>query len=458
MFAQVYMLKRHLSTYSTAGFGVLGFCTYTSLTMYSFKDFNVKVQEGVLKNGIPVLLFKREGMPINAEISFASGSIFDPDNLHGLAHFAEHLLLSGSERFPIESDLAEFMESKGSAYNAATAPEYITVYVEVAGKEDFMDAVVLFDEALSKPLFAEEAVENERRTIIQEIHRKHSSPVAYSHELRRKLFFQGTRVGRSNLGTIDSVSQITREDLLAYKENMIVSGRATIVISGDIDIEYAIQVLDDGLHLERTERYVLSGEEPVLRKESIAVAHYPEAKHAQISFGFRTCPRQSEDVIPLRILAAISGGARASVLSKRLRHETGLVYSVGANTMNMFSGGTWAVKTATSKENLQEVLDLITEEFTRIHSGGVTNEELQFAVKKSTKSIQRSMQTSDDWVAVHFYDHMIGFDHKLPDTLNAYNKLTLDDLHRVGEKYFKKDAWYLAICGDIEEKDFSVNI
>ena len=45
----------------------------------------------------------------------------------------------------------------------------------------------------------------------------------------------------------------------------------------------------------------------------------------------------------------------------------------------------------------------------------------------------------------------------VPDQLNAIEKVTLEDLQRVGKKYFKKDSWYLAMCGDIEEKDFSVN-
>ncbi|OGC57049.1 hypothetical protein A2976_02675 [candidate division WWE3 bacterium RIFCSPLOWO2_01_FULL_41_9] len=91
--------------------------------------------------------------------------------------------------------------------------------------------------------------------------------------------------------------------------------------------------------------------------------------------------------------------------------------------------------------------------------GKITADELSFAKDKIIKSTRRQMQTAGSWVGFHAFGELIDPENylKLDDYLNRVNAITLKDLSVVGAKYFRKDSWYLAMTGDIDESDVTVN-
>ncbi len=425
--------------------------------MFTFKDFGIKIEEATLKNGVPLLLLQKKGAPIHMEIKFASGSRFDPGGKEGLAHFVEHMITAGSKEFPSKDKLAVFIEQLGGIFGANTASDSITLRLEIAGKEDFAGAVLLAREMLTESLFQKKTVETERGAILKEIGDWASNPSKYVWELYSELFFQGTDVGRSNLGNTDSVSSISKEDLYSYYQDMLTSGRAVIAICGDIELDQVVAELEDGLPIPTSNKYIFEQALPVVRENSIKTHNYPKQEQVHLVVGFRTTSTKSLDEIPLNLLSTIFGGGRAAVLTKRLRYERGLVYGVGTSSQNFSNGGAWSVKTSTSKDKVQEVLDIICEEFARIAIGEVSNDELEFAKDKIIKSSRRQMQTSASWVHRHAYDLLVGNDMYFPEYLNAIAEAKVEDLVRVGKKYFKPGLWYLAVCGDVDESSIKVN-
>jgi predicted Zn-dependent peptidase len=159
------------------------------------------------------------------------------------------------------------------------------------------------------------------------------------------------------------------------------------------------------------------------------------------------------------LLGNIMGGGAASALYKKLRYEKGLVYGVNAGYGGGADVGYFTVTTEIAKSNLLEVLNICTSEFERATSGGVTNEELEFFKTRKIKSQKRVMQTSDSWVDFHAYDELIGNKKRLslPEFLKEINEVSINDITRAAKKYFGRGLWYLAVCGDVDEKDISVN-
>jgi len=425
--------------------------------MHTFKDFNIENKEATLSNGTRILLLKKDGSPIHIEMAFASGSCFDPKGKEGLSHFAEHMILAGSNTFPTKDKMSTYIEGIGGIFGARTSSELMSVGVEVVDKSDFKHTGILLKEILTESLFKEATIETERGSILAEIGNKETSPTRYVWALFKTLCFQGTNYGGFILGDKKSVSSITRKDLISFYENMLTSGRATVVISGDIGLSDITSVLESSLPLRLSNDYYFEKELPVVRDKKIMVRKYPKHDQVHLAVGFRTCPAKNPDSIPLYLVSAILGGGRASTLFRRLRYEKGLVYGVSSFSGQLSRGGTYGVKTSTSKDSLQEVLDIIVDEFKHVVDGKITEQELQFIKNKLIKSKRRHLQTSASWVRNHVNDYLIRNPMTVPDELNAIEKITLEDLQRVGKKYFKKDSWYLAMCGDIEEKDFSVN-
>ncbi|MFH1648829.1 MAG: pitrilysin family protein [Patescibacteria group bacterium] len=425
--------------------------------MHTFKDFNIELEETTLSNGIRVLLLKKENAPICIEVAFASGSSFDPEGKEGLSHFTEHMILAGTETFPSKDKLAGYIENVGGVIGARTSPEFLSVRVEIVDKDDIECVGTILKEVFTRSLFTQNSIETDRKAILSEINDKVSSPSGYVWEIFKNIAFQKTVYEHNIPGSKDSVKAITRGDLLSFYEEMLSSGRAIAVASGDIEIDELTRTIEDNITIKNSENFNFDKEVETVRDESIVIKKYPGQEVTHLIIGFRTCPITDDDVSSLYVISDILGGGRASSLKKKMRYEKGLVYGVSANSVNFARAGFFSIKTSVSNKNLQESLDIITEEFNRVREGKISEEELNFAKNRIIKSKKRKLQTSESWVKEHISNYLAGNLVTVPDELNDLEKITLKELGRVGEKYFKKDSWYLAMCGDVEEKDFSIN-
>ncbi len=425
----------------------------------SFADFNVTKHTAILKNGLKVALFEKPGAPISIELSFLSGYRFDPVGKEGLAHFTEHVILSGTKNFPSNEAMATFIGGLGGDYNAFTGSDMLAILVSLVEEEDFPQAVTLIDEIINRPLIDAKTIETERASILQELARIESVPGEYLSIVEQGLYFQGTLCSRPGLGTKSTIAAITKKDMVSYNKKMLTSGRAQMTICGGISMDKVVNILEKGLTIRKSENFVIGGPLPVIRKKAIKIENYKTNDQLSISFGFRACPMFTEDQIPLIVLASIFSGGFASSLYRRLRSEKGLVYFVDAGYCGGYDFGSFSVTTEMDKKNLQEVLDIICDEFRRSVQGNITNKELLFHKQQGIKSQKRNMETSDSWVAFHSYGELVGDKDRLtlPEYLKQVNNVTINDITRVAKKYFTKDSWYLAICGNIKEKEIVIN-
>lgn len=82
-------------------------------------------------------IYALDGKMQNARESFISqhvsfqGSLSDPDDLPGLAHFCEHMLFLGTEKYPCENEYNKYLSEHGGGSNAATSSEHTTYYFDV---------------------------------------------------------------------------------------------------------------------------------------------------------------------------------------------------------------------------------------------------------------------------------------------------------------------------------------
>ncbi len=425
---------------------------------YTFQNFNVSRHQTRLSNGIPVTLFKRPGTPIAIQAIIAAGSRFDPPNLQGTAHFLEHMLVAGTQNFPTKDKLANYIESLGGSFGASTGLDALMVDIEIGTSEDLNAAITVLTEIIVKPLFNEKTIEMERSSILKELGTKLANPSKQIWDVYKQVFFQQTPYGKSELGTKESIQAITKQNLVDFYQDMITSGGLAIVASGDTELEELVSGLEKSLIVPITSRYIFS--EPISKTKEmpIMVHKYEGIDQVQLVFGFRTVPFADPKNIPLLILATILGGRRAATLTKKLRYETGLVYDVSATSSKYANAGVWEIATSTSREHVQEVLNIITQELKSVITGGITQEELQFAKDRIIKSTPRGMQTSASWIRRHGFGELVAPDEylQLDEWLRAVESTTRQDLIETAQMFFQPDTWYLALCGNIAESDLTI--
>jgi predicted Zn-dependent peptidase len=420
--------------------------------MVTLEDFNVKRHSFDLSTGTHVVLFNRPKMPIHMLTTFIAGSRFDPIGKEGLAHFFEHMILAGTKKFPTKDMLAGFIEDLGGSVGASTGFDKLDINISLGDAVDTEYGIKLLAEILLNPLFDEKTIEKERGAILRELESYRSNPSRTLGEITRPLVFQNTPIGRSTLGSQESIKSITKEDIVAFHQQVIKGCLATIVIAGDLDSDNLKSLLEKHLLLPKGERPNFENKLPVYRDKTTNYVYFKN-ESLETRLSFRTPSIMEEDTIALNILGSILAGGRTGVLKKRLRYEKGLVYSVSAVNSSFVDGGMFNITTSVDKLKLQEVLDTICIELKRIANDGPLVEELQLVKNRLIKSIKTPMQTSRSWVETHDYRDLY-YPHgtwTVEDYLKGVDSTTIEDIKRVTAKYFIATNWYLALTGAIDD-------
>ena len=141
-----------------------------------------------------------------ATLYVASGSLNDPTGTDGLAHFCEHMLFLGTQKYPEENHYSKFIKTHGGMKNAATGEDYTNYHFDIKN-EQFAEALDIFSQFFKQPLFTEAATEREMNAVDNEFKRN------LSNEARRKIQIEKTELAcktgplnRFSTGNLQSLS------------------------------------------------------------------------------------------------------------------------------------------------------------------------------------------------------------------------------------------------------------
>ena len=424
--------------------------------MLKLGDLNLSLETAKLKNGVKIINFRRSGAPLAIRCLFFAGSRFD--EIEGTSHFLEHLLVAGTKKYPTKNKLADFVENNGGVLGASTGMDVINIDLSLGDPDDIPIAAEALSEVIFFPVFNDKIIENERGSIFRELSNKKSSPANAVGEISRRLFYQNTVLGRSNLGTEGSIKSIEKKNILNYYQQNILSGQIVLIVSGDISIDILkkeFEFLESIKFIQKIPKIDLD----VNQQKRILIEKFSQNDQITFSYGFRTGNIFNTSNPALTIILRALADFRSSRLITRLRYENGLIYGIKSGHYQLFDGGVWEFQTSTSKPNFQKVVDIIESEFSLLIKNGLSTEELELVKNKIIKSGRLYLQTSESIVNFHAYKQFIDSDQG-PWTIENYT----DGLEKVGcqliqetaVKYLNPLKSYLAICGNIDEKEIKL--
>ncbi|KAK9711990.1 metalloprotease, partial [Basidiobolus ranarum] len=121
-----------------------------------------------LDNGLKAMLIHDpETDHGSAALDVHVGHLSDPENLQGLAHFCEHLLFMGTEKYPVENDYNQYLSEHGGDSNAFTSLDNTNYFFEVR-HEHFEGALDRFAQFFISPLFSPSCTEREIKAVDSE--------------------------------------------------------------------------------------------------------------------------------------------------------------------------------------------------------------------------------------------------------------------------------------------------
>eukprot|EP00347_Sterkiella_histriomuscorum_P004511 403360183 len=161
------------------------------------------------------------------------GSLHDPPQANGLAHFLEHMLFLGTKKFPSENHYSQFVQGNGGAKNAATGEDYTYYYFDVKN-EAFPEAVDIFSQFFKEPLFTETAAEREMQAVDSEYKKNLSEDSRRLFQLEKSVIVRPNSVlNKFSTGGLETLQHDNvREELLKFHEDYYSSNIMRLVMVG----------------------------------------------------------------------------------------------------------------------------------------------------------------------------------------------------------------------------------
>lgn len=362
----------------------------------------------------------------------------------GFSHFIEHLVFKGSERFSAR-DIAELMDTCGGHLNAFTSKEHTCYFARVLD-ENFMLAVDLLREMLMHSLFAPEDMEKERGVILEEIKMLEDTPDELVHELIGEALWPDNALGRSILGTRESILGASRDKLVSFMHRMYSTDRLVIAVAGNLEhgaVVDAFAELFDGWPDTS-----FRGEGSASVADGRRVVRFKDTEQVHLCLGGRGLPRSDRRKYALYLLDTIIGGGMSSRLFQELREERGLVYSTYSYHSSYRDTGSFTVYAACSPEHLVEVMDIIKRELTALAADSVDASELLRAKGQLKGSLMLSLEnTTNRMTRLAKNELNFGKLFTTDETIDAIDAVSPQDIQELAQAIYAPDSWSTATIG-----------
>ena len=290
-----------------------------------------------------------------------AGARDERDSEMGIAHMLEHMAFKGTERRSAR-DIATEVENVGGYMNAHTSREETAYYLRLLPEYLDMGIDILAD-ILTKPTMPDEEIERERGVIIQEIGQSQDTPDDIVFDMFARASYGNHTLGRPILGSIDSVSGFSRDNLRDFMSRHYGAGQMLVTASGAIEHDDFVKRVEQRLgHLataEDTQRVLpdwLGGRHIEAR----------DLEQTHIVIGLPSFGARDDRRFALMVLSTLFGGGMSSRLFQEVREKRGLCYSIFSFASMYSDSGHFGVYAGTSAEQADEMLTVTAQQLAEL--------------------------------------------------------------------------------------------
>ncbi len=412
----------------------------------------MKYKKTVIKNGMRIITVpQKDAQAVTVLIMVSTGSNYEDKNIGGISHFLEHLCFKGTEKRPTATGVSTELDSLGAVSNAFTSNEYTGYYAKSNPKHMYKILEIVSDIYLNST-FPEAEIEKEKGVIIDEINMYEDNPPRKVHDVYNELLYGDQPSGRSILGTKENIKQMTRDDIVAYREKHYVPEATTIVVSGkfkESDVIKEIKKIFDGREPKnkiKSKKTIENQSVPQIK------VHFKETDQTHIVLGVRSYSYFDKRRVVGDVMATILGSGMSSRLFKKLRDEMGVGYYVKAQADESYDYGSFYARTGVDNSRALEVVKAIVEEMEKLNTELVPDAELNKAKEYSVGSMRLSLETSDSLGEFYGDQEILLGKIKTPNELEEeIRKVTAKDIKKLAKQIFINEGLNLAMIGPISD-------
>lgn len=391
---------------------------------------------------------EREGVALGIWIDV--GGRYESASNKGAAHFLEHILFKGSQKYSC-SQIKESIEGVGGTLNAFTSEEQTCYYAKVPTKHFAMTFDILADMVLY-PLITGKDVQKEKGVILEEIKMYNDLPQYLVSELLDELMWPDHPLGQKLAGTLKSVAGLTPKDVTAFHHQYYSPANVVVAACGN----FRPETMTDLIERKWKEGFFIAKEIPlaaVNRQDASKVKFLrKDTEQMHLALGMFGCDHHHPDRFVLYLLNIILGGNMSSRLFNELREKRSLSYSIGSGIKLLRDTGVLTIRAGIDNTKIVKAATLILRELHKIKQKEVTKDELMRAKDYYLGQVLLGLEDT--------LDHMLWIGESticrnkimtLDTLVKEVKKVTLEDIKRVARDIFKERHFNLSIVGPLKD-------
>jgi zinc protease len=400
---------------------------------------NLKVEKYQLKNGLTVLLHKDDSVPVIAFHQwFRVGSANEKVGRTGLAHFFEHLMFKGTNKYP-GKDYEHIVSANGGANNAFTTRDYTGFYTFLPS--DKLELVIdIESDRMRNLLFDQKEINSEREVVKEERRMRYENDIfGAMNELLYTTIYKTSQYRWPVIGYMTDLNATSIDELKKFYNTYYAPNNAVVVIAGSFDIAKAKKLIDKyygGLQSQSIPELKFVAEAP---QRAPRQAHLQkDVQGVSASLVYPSEPAGNVNNYALDLASNILGEGPSSRLYKKLVYQDQLATGVAVYNQNEQRAGHLQVSLNLKPGvSLAKVTPIVDREIAKLSNEEVTATELQKVKNQVMMSYVGGLKTIGGKArALAMNEVFFGDYQMLFYDLGRYNAVTTADIQKVARQYF----------------------
>lgn len=396
----------------------------------------IPIKEITSPGGIIAWLVEDHNIPFMAlEIQFRGGTSLEASDKRGVVNLMAATLEEGAGEMDSRA-FAEARDALAASFRFDAGTDSVGVSAQFL-TENRDQAIELLREALVNPRFDQDAVDRVREQVLSNLRSNEKDPGTIAAERFDLLAFGDHPYATTGDGTVETVTALTRDDVVAAHKAALARDRIFVAAAGDITADELGRLLDRLLGDLPATGAPQPQDAPWLLPPGITVEDFPSPQ-STVFFGQIGIPRDDPDFFPAFVLNEILGGGRFTArLMTEVREKRGLTYGIGTYIVNMDHADMILGQFSTSNDKTAEAIKVVKAEWGRIGQEGVSPEELEATKTYLTGSYPLRFDGNGPIARILVGMQMDGMPIDYVTTRNAkVEAVTMDDIKRVATRLF----------------------
>lgn len=406
----------------------------------------------VFDNGLRVIAYNMPGrQSVALGIWIKAGGRYETRELKGISHFLEHLLFKGTKKYSCRK-IKESIEGVGGSLNGFTSEELICYLVKIPAAYSGLALDILSDMVINPSLPGQE-IEKEKQVILEEIKMHKDLPQSYVYELLDELLWPNQPLGEPIIGTVDSVSRISRKDLSLFKNGFYTASNIVISVAGSLDFDKftkSVKKIFSGAQ-NKDKNVFLGAKETQITAGLKLFAKDTEQTH--MALGFHGLARNHPLKHALGILHIILGANMSSRLFNELREKRGLAYDIGTQTRRLADTGSFIVHAGIDNRKVTKALKVILKQLKKAKETLVEKDEFKRAKEFYKGQLTLALEdTLEHMFWIGETTATLDKAYTVSDIIQEIGKVNREDVRGVARYIFQNNKMNLALIGPLKEQ------